>query len=157
MKPTKTMELRAIRAKMNEAPPPAPAGASMREWFAGLAFASNLMDDVEPGLRAREAVRLADELVVALRASRVPTHESLAAPTPEEMAEWDEKVASKRVTADLRNRETIPQGRLAAKTSILPPPMPSSSNFPLQRPLTPIRFSRPLIPSGYSITDDIAD
>jgi hypothetical protein len=102
------MELQAIRGSMNESPPPPPAGASVREWFAGLALMnSELMKDLPSAARAVEAVRLADELILALAAPRVPSQESMAAPTEAKLLEWSGKIADKREAKVRQGRETV--------------------------------------------------
>ena len=78
---TVSMELRAIREQLNESPPPPPSGTTIREWFAGLALMNQvLMRDIEPAQRVNEAIRLADELMSALAAPRVPAPGSLDVP-----------------------------------------------------------------------------
>lgn len=125
-KRTRSMELAAIRQKMNESPPPPPAGTSVREWFAGLALASNeLMKDIDPSMRAAEAVRLADELADALVVARLPDPSSTAAPTEEEMTAWETSVANAKEGTARRARDTVPQGlRAIRKDALLPPALP---------------------------------
>src|SRR5579864_6062291 len=126
-KRTRSMELRAIRTGMDESPPPPPAGASVREWFAGLALMNPaLMQDLSPVERAAEAVRLADELIKALACPRVPSQESMAAPSEAEMVEWDKKVADDNEAKARRGRETQPDIKRRKPTAayafgVLPP------------------------------------
>lgn len=159
-KRTRSMEIRAIRRSMDECPPPAPAGTSLREWFAGLALANpELMKDLAPAARAREAVRLADDLALALATSKVPSQESLAAPSEEAMVAWDAVIENQR-------KDTVPPGRLMASkarretkafgTGILPPTLPA-----LPAPVAPVVISakkpssRPLpAPTTYSSLRD---
>ena len=78
------MELRAIRGQLLESPPPAPSGASIREWFAGLALSNpELMRDIAPEDRVAEAVRLADELIGGLASPKVPNLDANGSPIPE--------------------------------------------------------------------------
>lgn len=155
---TMSMELRAIREQVQESPPPPPAGATVREWFAGLALMNPaLMEGLGPHARAVEAVRLADELIKALAAPRVPSQESMAAPTEVEMEQWDAHVASERETKERRERATNPDIKPAKRTrtaayqfgervSIPPPPacptakehFKRASDHLLQRPQTPL-------------------
>lgn len=135
VKRTTSMELQAIRNASGDSPPPAPAGTTVREWFAGLALSNQtLMDNVPPGERAVEAVRLADELIAALSAPRVPSQESLAAPSEEELSDWSATIAHEREISELRNRATtpaIPTCRTYT-TSMLPPlptPSPAAAAF----------------------------
>jgi hypothetical protein len=136
-KRTMSMELRAIRASVDESPPPPSAGMSVREWFAGLAMMNpELMRDLAPGERAGEAVRLADELIRALATPGLPSQESLAAPTEAVMAEWDKKIADDNDVRARRGRETQPAGKNVRKQTarydlgMLPPPLTSSPELP---------------------------
>jgi hypothetical protein len=131
-KRTMSMELRAIRTQMNESPPPPPTGASVREWFAGLALMNpELMKDLSPVERAVEAVRLADELIRALATPKLPSQESLAAPSAAEMTEWDKQVADNNEAKARQGRETVPDvKKVRCKTAayefgMLPPPNPA--------------------------------
>lgn len=127
----KTMELRAIRKHLQESPPPAPSGTSMREWFAGLALMNPmLMAGIPAAMRAAEAVRLADELIAALAPPRVPSLESMAAPTETELKVWDAQVAEKNLQKERASRDTCPaapssKGRKPTMRfgAILPPPI----------------------------------
>lgn len=148
IKRTMSMELRAIRAQMNESPPPPPAGASVREWFAGLALMNpELMKDMNPVERAVEAVRLADELIRALAAPRMPSKESLAAPTEAEMAEWDKKVADDNEAKSRRSRATQPDIKGRKKTAayefgMLPPPNSTPPSEPPPATVAGAHFRR---------------
>lgn len=110
-----TVELQAIimREKVFASPPPAPAGTSLRAWFAGLALGNpEVMRDVEPGSRVMEALRVADQLIAALETARVPTLESMAAPSEEEMQKWDAAVAEANETRERQTRATMPELRV---------------------------------------------
>lgn len=97
--------------RLNNAPAP-PADITMRQWFAGLALGNpELMKGVPQGKRVSEALRLADEMTLALK-TKVPTVESMAAPTEVEMQHWDQQVES-------RGRPTMPA---RARALMLPPP-----------------------------------
>lgn len=107
-----TVELKAIimRERVFASPPPAPAGTTLREWFAGLAMGNpEIMKDIEPEARILEALRVADELIKALSSPRSPTLESMAAPSEEEMQAWDEAVAEAKETKERQSRATIPE------------------------------------------------
>jgi hypothetical protein len=124
---TKSMELRAIREQMNESPPPPPAGASVREWFAGLALMNpTLMEGLSPCERAVEAVRLADELVRALVVPRTPSQESMAVPTDETdlHRSWNNMADNIASAKTKKNRPTKPEMKRCHETS-LPPPIPT--------------------------------
>lgn len=97
----------------------------MREWFAGLALSNaELMRGVAAVDRAAEAVRLADQLMSALGAPRVPSVESMAEPNEDEMQRWDDHVAEK------RRRDATPTVRPGLRRAsspfrhTLPPPDP---------------------------------
>jgi hypothetical protein len=119
VKRTRSMELRAMRQGLVESPPPPPPNATVREWFAGLALANpELMKGIPQSLRPMEALRLADELILAMQAPKVPSLESMAAPSEEEMVAWDKQVASENQVKDMRSRPTNPEGlRIATKKS----------------------------------------
>ena len=162
---------------MNESPPPPPTGATVREWFAGLALMNpTLMQDLSPTERAVEAARLADELVRALAVPRMPTQESLAAPSAEEMAAWDTQVAEARVTAERQSKATMPDIRRRKTAAYdftrtppsrpsLPPPPPvtqASVHFrrasdALQRPTTPGKQFIPVDAGRYSAQGPISE
>ena len=130
---TKTMELRAIRERMYESPPPPPNGTTVREWFAGLALASpELMKDVPMHERAAEAVRLADDLVKALAAPRMPSKESMAPPTEEAMALWDKKIEDQ---TQATNRPPASRTRRESLHAMLPPP-PAVPNLRIPTPIS---------------------
>lgn len=98
-----------MREKVFASPPPAPAGTTLREWFAGLAMGNpEIMKDIEPSARIQEALRVADELIKALGMARVPTLESMAAPSEEEMQAWDDHIAEQRETKERQSRATVP-------------------------------------------------
>lgn len=156
---TKTMEIQAIRARMNESPPPPPAGTSVREWFAGLAFCCpDLMKDVPVTLRSAEAVRLADDLIKALATPRVPTADSMAAPSKEVMEEWEADIAEQAEKKAKSTRETVPGLKAQRRAtreysfgnafgSMLPPP---------PEPPPVVRSPRLPAPSSYSsLRDDL--
>lgn len=140
-KRTRTMELRAIRQQMAESPPPPPAGATVREWFAGLALMNpELMKGLSPTERVAEAARIADELARALLTPKVPSLESMASPTEAEMEKWDTAVAEKREAEERQGRATAPQGLKPKRTQTaaygsfvprdaLPPPTAASVHF----------------------------
>lgn len=128
---TKTMELRAIRAQMSESIPPAPSGTTIREWFAGLAMSnSELMKEIPVELRAREAVRLADELVAALAPPSLPSPESMKGEFGDEL-ETDFTNKGKEMMRHYKTNPEVPIARikkLLLKTprfSTLPPPLTS--------------------------------
>lgn len=105
------MEMRAIisRERVFASPPPAPAGTTLREWFAGLALGNpELMTGIDPAGRIAESLRIADELIVALAARKSPSKESMAAPSEEEMQRWDEHVAEEKSTKERQSRATMP-------------------------------------------------
>jgi hypothetical protein len=129
------MELRAIRGSMDESPPPPPAGITVREWFAGLALMNGeLMKDLSPAERVVEAVRLADDLIKALNPPRVPSQESMAAPSEKEISEWSDRIVHKREAKIRQGCASVPatpaakQVRLKTAaysfSGVLPPPMP---------------------------------
>ena len=106
------MELRAIRAHLDALPPPPAAGTSIREWFVGIALSNpELMAGVPPEERVAEAVRLADDLVRALNAPRVPSRESMSAPTEPEMRAWDGRVAEQLAAKAAEAEKKVPQDR----------------------------------------------
>ena len=145
VKRTVSMEIRAIRNMLNESPPPPPSGTTLREWFAGLALATELMKELPVELRAREAVRLADELITALAVPRIPTQESMAAPTPADMEACDSEVGVAAEKAENSRRVTVPQGIKVRHATLafdsLPPPPPPR---PRKRPSfpAPTQYSR---------------
>lgn len=105
----------AMRRK--ETPPP-PAGASLREWFAGIALSNpELMKDVPPEQRTSVAVKVADEMMSALMAPRTPTGTKLNVP-----------VAPPTPVINMENREriTVPGIRAAKRNSMPPPPCPQT-------------------------------
>lgn len=113
MKRRPTVELKSIieserlADRVTPVPPP-PAGATLREWFAGLALSNPaLMNGIDQDARATEAVRIADELVKALAFQRAPSQESMAAPTEEALAAWSEQIQERA----LRGRQTLPEMR----------------------------------------------
>jgi len=140
-----SMELRSIAKSVSDNRTPPPANITMREWFAGLALGnSELMKEIPVHLRPVEAVRLADEMMSALMKPKVPTLESMAAPSEEEMQRWDAAVAEKKAeaekekeVAEARGRQTMPAKRVPRKPTLvgvapasvlsqLPPPVPTT-------------------------------
>jgi hypothetical protein len=151
-KRTTSLELRSVRAGLHESPPPAPSGTTIREWFAGLALMNpELMRGLEPNERALEATRLADELIAALAAPRVPATVSLAPPSDAEMAEWDRCIEARKVRDERRERDTFRErgnvgtGDIRPGCSLLPPPPPAVTHFrhvsDMLRQASPGRYS----------------
>ncbi len=112
-----TVEMKALIQKQQGAfptpPPPAPAGTSLREWFAGLAIANvELMKDIDRDRYGEEALRIADQLIFALATPRQPSVASMAALSEEQMKEWDIALANKKEderTAEARQaKATVP-------------------------------------------------
>lgn len=102
-----TLEIKILRDPTLESPPPAPTGTTLRQWFAGLALANpELMKDVPESERVAEAVRLADELVGALDVARMPTLDSMAAPSKAELRIWEKKVKIDNAISVSRGRDT---------------------------------------------------
>lgn len=141
-----TVELRSIieRERLFVSPPPAPPGTSLREWFAGLALGNpSLMDGIEPACRVAEALRIADELLGALSSPRVPSQESMAAPSAEEMQRWDDHVAQENELRERQGRATIPElrsrpSRTKTLTGVAIPPNPPPGFTPVgQRSSSP--------------------
>ena len=139
-----TVELQAIinRERVFASPPPAPAGTTLREWFAGLAMGNpELMRDIAPEARIAEALRVADQLIGALVTPRTPSKESMAAPTEEEMQKWDEYVAETKETKERQTRATMPElkARKPSRTKTLigvaisanPPPAVPVHSYPM--------------------------
>lgn len=129
-KRTNSMEIRVLRDNMLESPPPPPPGTTMREWFTGLAIANpELMKDVPPGERVAEAMRLADELIVALSAPRVPQLDTMRPPSRKEMKEWEKTLKVNKAAVIRKNFDTCPAApnarRRVPETSdaMLPPPL----------------------------------
>ena len=101
-------------------PPPAPAGTSLREWFAGLALGNpELMKDINPSAQIQESLRIADDLIGALAAPKTPSLESMAAPSAEEMQRWDEQVASERTTKERQSRATVPNLKIKRNQTLM--------------------------------------
>ncbi len=140
------MEIRAIRNILNESPPPPPAGTTLREWFAGLALTTELMKDIPAELRVREAVRLADELIKALAAPRVPSQESMAAPTQADMEAWDSEVGVAKGREDNSRRATVPEGIKVRRPTLafdsLPPAPPGRKPRKLPSFPAPTQYCR---------------
>lgn len=104
-----SMEIRAIRDQLKESPPPAPSGSSVREWMAGLALANPvLMQGISVEHRAKEAVRLADELITALAAPKVPSLESMAPPSEAELSAWKGRIDKEKDRLTRQLRDTVP-------------------------------------------------
>lgn len=128
-----SLELKSVSIGRNDPAPPPPSGASMRDWFAGLALGNpELMKNVSPAMRIKEAIRLADEMTAALRVQRTPTIVSMAPPSPAEMTAWEE-------TLERKGRDTVPAisgQRLADHAQVtfhpatLPPPAPRFAGEP---------------------------
>ena len=113
------MELRAIREQMNALPPPAPAGSTIREWFAGLALGNpTLMQGLSADQWVAEALRLADELVSALAAPKVPTLQSMRAPTEKELLEWDAHHSESNLKKEHMAKETVIDAKVAARQAL---------------------------------------
>lgn len=156
------MELRAIRQQMQESPPPPPYGTTVREWFTGLALMNpELMKGLNSVERITEAIRLADELVVALAAPRTPSQESMRVPTTEDglVQSWNGMANAMKASdrKERQERDTNPGIRRAERTTtvtgmgavrhptIPPPSCPTAamhfrraSDHLLQRPATPL-------------------
>jgi len=89
-----TIELAKISTGRLASPPAPPADTNMRAWFAGLALGNpELMKGVPAGERATEALRLADEMMLALT-NKTPSEKSVAAKPEAEMQVWDKHVAA---------------------------------------------------------------
>lgn len=127
-----TMELNAIRKQLVESPPPAPSGTSIREWFAGLAMMNPvLMAGVPAVERAAEAVRLADQLIAALAAPRMPSPESLKPPPREDMANWERQLSEANSQKERQARVTCPairKAKVPLPSEMSVPPAPVSRN-----------------------------
>jgi len=143
MKRTTSMEIRALVGAFNEFAPLPPSDVTMREWFAGLALMNPiLMNAVEPDARAQEAVRLADELMQALKSPRVP-HEDLMRDPKADIVP--------RITVEPQHRPTNPEGirppKMVAPTvpSMRPPTMPAGAISPSMRAAT-VQFGAVLPP-----------
>lgn len=104
-------------------PPPPPQGISMREWFAGLALGNpELMKDVPAASQVATAIKIADELMKTLAASKVPSRESLEPPTEKQLEVWEEKIKVDSQRTMSQRKETIP----SFKRPIVPPSTPKS-------------------------------
>ena len=66
-----------------------------------------MMRDIAPEDRVAEAVRLADELIGGLASPKVPNQASVAAPSPQVLADWEGHLARK-------DRTTVPDVGKAA-------------------------------------------
>lgn len=116
-------------------PPPPPVGASMREWFVGLALMNPaLMTEVPLHLRAIEAVKLADELLAALAAPRTPSLESLKPPTENELEKWSEHVTKVNEKNAFSRRDTRPAAPISAR---------QRANNPLKETQQSTKFPEP--------------
>jgi len=103
------IQLGTIKEGLDESPPPAPAATSLREWFAGLALANPvLMNKIPVAERVKEAVRLADELSLALAAPRVVNVDSLNFPTSIELASWERDIIVDNEKAIRQRLDTVP-------------------------------------------------
>src|SRR5579863_2075313 len=132
---TMSMELRAIRQQLLESPPPPPSGATVREWFAGLALMNpELMKGLTSTEQVAEAVRLADELIRALRPALPPSADALSVPQGEEeltrswndmataMKAADKKEKQDRVTAPDRPAIRRETAAYDFRHATIPPP-----------------------------------
>lgn len=140
MKRRSTVELRTIieteRQLVSPPPiPPAPAGSSLREWFAGLALSNPLlMRDIDIDCREIEAVRIADEMMRALRTPRVPSQESMRSPSESDLNAWSERLIPINEERERRVRATIPELPTRKTpsmyprtlTGLVPPPLQAS-------------------------------
>ncbi len=97
------------RNELPTPPPPAPAGTTLREWFAGLALGNvELMRGVASEQRASVALRIADELISALTAPRRLSPTSLLSPSEDDMKRWDASLAEIRNAQARQARDTLP-------------------------------------------------
>lgn len=171
MKRRPTLELRNMIegerfvGRVSPLPPP-PSGASLREWFAGLAINNPvLMTGIEPDSRVSEAVRIADELMKALATTPLPARESMTGLSDEVMTQWANDISEKerrtRVTAPALRRAKGP--RTKTRTGVLPPPLSiadtarraSDSFVKVNEILRDAKPTRPAPPScRYSIIDE---
>lgn len=121
-----TIELSEVSVGRAVSPPAPPSGTNMRAWFAGLALGNpELMKNVSPEQRVQEALRLADELMVAL-SPKVPSESSLAAPSEADMQVWDKRVSD-------QSCQTVGPKRIATKPGIPAParrPTPAPTSEP---------------------------
>lgn len=172
MKRTASMELKAVREQLGGSPPPPPHGTGVREWFAGLAISNPiLMKDVPHAERAKEAVRLADELMAALATPRMPTLESLAPPSDAEMSVWEKKITDDKESLARINRDTVPHGMKAKSKTPTIKDISRVNGLSLSTPFSPVSmFPQALIstdpppvvvrrgdlpaPTRYSLTQD---
>jgi hypothetical protein len=119
MKRTLSVELRTLREQLDESPPPPPPGATVREWFAGLALMNaELMKGIAPHERGTEAARLADELISALATAKLPSEASMEAPSSEQLLAWELDIKAKQEAKQRRDRDTVP---VVKKRTLLPP------------------------------------
>lgn len=116
-----------MRETMKESPPPA-TGISMRQWFAGLAIANPvLMKDIPESQRITEAVRLADELILALVPARVPTRNSMRAPTRRELRAWEKKIENDKIAKPGDTCPASPRAMLGNHPNLIIPPPPADA------------------------------
>lgn len=88
----------------------------MREWFTAIVLLSpTLMQGVAAENRVVEAVRMADQLIAALAVPRVPTIQSMKAPTKKELRRWEKNIAETKEKKDREGRDTCPAGPSAKK------------------------------------------
>lgn len=108
-----TIEMKALIQQqlvaLRTPPPLAPAGTSLREWFAGLAIGNvELMKDIDRERYGTEALRIADQLLFALATPRQPTVESMAALSDEQMEAWSAKIVAENLAkVDKHDRNTV--------------------------------------------------
>jgi len=108
----------------------APPGVNMRAWFAGLALGNpEVMKDVPIESRVEVALRIADEMLAAL-VPKVPSAESMAAPSEADMAKWDEEVASRNLATVPPPRRPRPPSKVPTEPGIPAPAKPNGAAPP---------------------------
>lgn len=102
--------------------PPPMTGLTLRQWFAGLALVNpEFMKNVPESERAAEAVKFADQLISALDVPRVPTLESMAPPSNEELSTWEKKVEVDNAASIRRGKDTVaPSSRARHRDAFFP-------------------------------------
>lgn len=121
---TRSIQLGTLKEGLAESLPPVPTTASLREWFAGLALANPvLMKDVPVNDRVKEAVRIADELSLALVAPKAFDVDSCSPPTLIELATWERKIAIDNEKFVRQSLDTMPASPSSnhSRQAILPP------------------------------------